>query len=1326
MASTFQSLLSELQNVKPKVTIPTKKKVTAQTLSDISAYATQSQNLSGALGKAYAQTLPTAEKTRIAAETSNAMASAPSQYGFFEGFSPVSPMKQLESTLGQKIDTEATKQTLPYKTGAGVGMAAQFAIPYAAAGKTVSTAVKAAPLVAKLGKTGQAIAGSVGADLAIGLPLNVAYAAKEGLQGKEAAKSIGINTAIDLVTGGLLEIVPIILKSGKKIASKTEFENSTPDEQAEVAEEIIKRYTASQRPLKKINVPVVVEKTIETPKENYAKIEKEALSNISSILGKTPRKDKESVTNLVSAFRKNELGFNELADGILSAVKNIPYSTSANAETVSDIKKYIKSGIKITDDLRQIQDFKQFRVEHAGKVKFSPNGVTVDKIYSELHDAYGNLFPDSITNQVDQLEQIIKVIGKSNDSVKLGDVANDNDLYNIYLEPIIKELEDLSEASKYTKRINSTIPTGKSYPISKSRFNTPMLGRNRPVEQSLTQKQGIVPSAKAEPQIESFKDLGADIARPTKTNEELIAQYGTEARKMQPQARVGVLPSVTDFGEVQKGAISISEARAVNDETLTEIQNAVAEGMATKYGTTNQKALDQAEQILAESGNLDVAYGKFKSVLDDEKQIKPKDIALGYRLLQKYQETGQNAIAADVAMDVSEMLSKVGQSLQASQILKRLSPEGRLVSVQRLAKKLSDKYGVDVKLDDETVNALLTAKTEKEIAESMHNAGTKLWDQIPANVITKLDAYRYISMLLNPKTHVRNIIGNAIFVPVREMKNVYGVALEKAFVKEGERTKAILNPVKDKAYIDLGNKDFDEVKPILMNEGKLDDQARKLEAVVFKNKAGEAIRQFSMNALNKEDGIFMRRAYRSSFAQYLKANKINIAKEIDFKTLEKARAYAANEALKATYRDFSSVASAISRAKTSLKYSKSGSAGTDIAKRVGGMALEGLFPFTKTPINILKRGIEYSPVSLLTASADLVRIAKNGGNVAKALDKMAAGLSGSSIMLLGMLFAHKGIINGGSDYDYSSKQYQSENMKGMQEYSINLPDGGTYTLDWAAPASMPFFVGVELAKSFGEGNGDLSKVVDAITSIDEPIFNMSMLKGINDALKSWKTEGALGDVAMNMGLSYLSQFVPTAAGQIARTADDTRRAYISTAESGTQRKLEKFVQKQIGKIPVAAETNQPYIDLWGRTETSGTALENFLSPGYYRSKNVTSADKAIETLAKKVDAESATDIIPRPSTKYTITQDGTEYRMTPAEFTKFKTTRGKASLNGINKLISSDKYGQMTNDEKVKAIKTIYDDAFDAAKKEFLSSKGVSVEEKVTNKAFADWLKQNQ
>ena len=66
-------------------------------------------------------------------------------------------------------------------------------------------------------------------------------------------------------------------------------------------------------------------------------------------------------------------------------------------------------------------------------------------------------------------------------------------------------------------------------------------------------------------------------------------------------------------------------------------------------------------------------------------------------------------------------------------------------------------------------------------------------------------------------------------------------------------------------------------------------------------------------------------------------------------TLESARKYAMNESLKATYRDFNALATIISRGKhtASGKYGALGKA--------GGIALEGMIPFTKTPLNVKRR-----------------------------------------------------------------------------------------------------------------------------------------------------------------------------------------------------------------------------------------------------------------------------------------------------------------------------------------------------------------------------------
>ena len=135
-----------------------------------------------------------------------------------------------------------------------------------------------------------------------------------------------------------------------------------------------------------------------------------------------------------------------------------------------------------------------------------------------------------------------------------------------------------------------------------------------------------------------------------------------------------------------------------------------------------------------------------------------------------------------------------------------------------------------------------------------------------------------------------------------------------------------------------------------------------------------------------------------------------------------------------------------------------------------------------------------------------------------------------------------------------------------------------------------------------------------------------------------------------MIISYLGQYVPTVGGQIARTVDDTRRTTTSTAESPTKRKLEKALNKQIGKILLRLrKKNEPYIDLWGRTETS-SAVENLIVL-YYRPKNVTFVDKEINKLIELLDEETAKEVIPRVTNSYTVTQDKVEC-MTEKELTQ--------------------------------------------------------------------------
>jgi hypothetical protein len=1190
-----------------------------------------------------------------------------------------------------------------------------FAAPYAAAAKPITAAVSKLPAIAKMSPIAQKIAGSVATDLAVGLPLNVNYALNaEGLRGKDAVKSIAVNTGIDLVTGGILEAVPVLLKSGKRVASKADFDTLPPIEQAEVKSELERlAYESNVRKGKITPQGATLYGNAPQP-----------------IAGELPAPANQIQPELTKVYHGTKSDINDIGELIPGRRLTENGKTLPRAEGTIGNKSTGTNKIYVTDNPQVAMSYgKVLEGYLPGKV-LDVRSITND--FDEIRPEYAELFSDYMTSPyfneypmgrnvfrnsylqgrvenfiVDgspEINEYLKSKGFSAVSIPyIDDVQGPSHEIILLGGNSLKSKQQLAyDAAKGQREVPRTITPNELSGATKTQPQTLPRAIDLPVQPRIPES-GITEQAFAKNgDLPKFKDLGADTFKGNKSIDDLVNEFGAIPKGEQPRAREIDIPRKTDSGEVQQYARTLQESAIVDDTLFNDINEAVLEGSLTKSRKANRVAVDDANSTL-ESG-IDEAMMKFRSVLAADKQATSYDIALGNRVLQELQNQGRYSDAVDVAIDLSQILSETGRTLQAARIAKRLSPEGRLMMVTRTADKVSRKTRTKVKLSDETVRLIGEAKTEKEIVEANQKAAEEIWNQVPANWIDKINSWRYMAMLFNPKTHARNIIGNTIFVPVREFKNLLGAGLERVLIRNGERTKAVLNPVKDKEIIKFADNDFDNVKLILKNEGKIDDNIRPLDAKVFNTRILEGIRKFNLGALDAEDTWFMRAAYDSSLAQYMKANKLTPDKMVGA-SLESARKYAMDEALKATYRDFNSLANLISRGKAAAASGKYGPLG-----RVGGVVLEGAIPFSKTPLNIIKRGLGYSPANLVRGIVNLGRVKSGKVTATEAIDQLASGLSGTALMGLGTWLGYNNIVNG-KEGDFKDKLYNYNQMLGSQNYSLNI-DGKSYTLDWAAPLSMPFFVGVELSKAVKDNNADLASVLDAMTQISDPMINLSMLKGINDIVKTNMSEGSegVGKIGLNVTTGYLGQYVPTLGGQIARTVDDTRRSTISTAGTMLEREVDKFGKKQLAKLPMASKQLEPYIDLWGREQKNGTAIENFLSPGYFKQENITPVDRELLSLIGKLDKETAQKIVPASTAyEYDLTSNSVSYRMTEKESTAYQKTRGQESYKGLNKLFSSVDYRRMNNEEKAKAIQDVYTAAGQKAKYEYFDNKGLPV-----------------
>ncbi|MEG2185560.1 MAG: hypothetical protein RRY12_12840, partial [Cloacibacillus sp.] len=461
--------------------------------------------------------------------------------------------------------------------------------------------------------------------------------------------------------------------------------------------------------------------------------------------------------------------------------------------------------------------------------------------------------------------------------------------------------------------------------------------------------------------------------------------------------------------------------------------------------------------------------------------------------------------------------------------------------------------------------------------------------------------------------------------------------------------------------------------------------------VVFKSKLFgwvNSASKFNNYALEWEDAKALKPAYASAMSQYLAARDADIATlkstKDGKKLMEEARAYAIHEAQKATYRDFSATAVALNRLKK---------------LPATGALMEGLLPFTKTPFNILKRGVEYSPVGLLeTITIGAAQLKSGRITGAEFIDKLAAGMTGTMITALGMLLSRLGLLHGGDDDD--DKQAAMDELQGYQTYSIQIGDVN-YTIDWMAPVALPLFVGAELHDMLSSDEAlTTAEFADALTLVAEPMFSLSMLDGLNRTLTSaGYDENPLSAVIVNMLTSYLGQGFPTIGGQIARTMDAERRVSYIDKNSKRPATLDRFIQSSVmAKIPVLNSQRAEYVDRWGRTDSTQSvilrAFENFLSPGYFNMVKATAVDCELQRLA---DAIGDTSVLPASAAKY-FTVDKVRKDLTADEYVEYSKTRGQTAYALMSELVNGAAYQSMTEEAKAMAVTNVYEYATQSAK----------------------------
>ena len=782
---------------------------------------------------------------------------------------------------------------------------------------------------------------------------------------------------------------------------------------------------------------------------------------------------------------------------------------------------------------------------------------------------------------------------------------------------------------------------------------------------------------------------------------------------------------------VEKTVSTILNSPLTSPEMATVYENAIADGKFDYDVVTDQSAVGLAQAKLDRDGLQETAT-KFIAMVDMGQRITKWDMADAINAYNRAVTEGDRKTAFDLTCAIAAAAHDSAQVTQAMNLMNRLTPEGRLLTLRRLVDRMNDRAARqnraprqstadsgDVEgarvdyidkvtgftLSDELATNYLMAETDAERAAAWDAITTSIADQIPSTFREKANFWRYTSMLTNPTTHIRNIMGNAIQFGARKIKDGIGTAIERAVIKDqSQRTKAV-NVDKDLKAFAKGQYETDQ--NAAMGSGKYSDATaagieREIQSKrkMFRgedvlSRAVQGIGDLNSRALDYEDVIFNRAAYVDSFAQALQAKGVTAAEAhagTRVADVEAARAYAIEEAQRATYRNTTALSEALSKMG---RYQ-----GDNQVLRAASFAADAFLPFRKTPANILTTGLDYSPIGLGKGVKEAMLDVKSGKcTAADAVDSIASGLTGTGILALGAYLAAEGLLHVRAGDD--DKEEAFEKSMGKQDYAIQIGNK-SYTLDWAVPAAMPLFAGAAIMESVRKGGGTFDALVDSLLGMQDVVLETSMLSSLNDLVSNISYAKSKPMYLIDRAASsYAGQYIPTIGSKVASVFDDTvRKSYVEKGSGQVASDVNYFLQGAAKKVPGARNQLQPMVDMWGNEVSNGSAPErvfqSFLSPGFLKAQDNSPATQEIRRLAK---ATGDSTVYPAAAEKsYTV--KGETRTLTGEKYTRYAKAMGQTRKELVEAAVKLPAYKSMSDSEKSDYIQNVYKYARETARQQ--------------------------
>ena len=878
---------------------------------------------------------------------------------------------------------------------------------------------------------------------------------------------------------------------------------------------------------------------------------------------------------------------------------------------------------------------------------------------------------------------------------------------------VVNELTSVYEKRDFQNYINRTIEDGKNiYTNEKTEQWLPRRGLQLPTRFTTdsvsynNNSTNTVQSQIAPLPLNNMHNNQSNILNPLE-----ISQLTPEDANTTP-----ILPNL-NRNRINDGESSFASNIRNKTNMLNETQkNIILSEEDVKYydKVTNEESLNKAFGRLNEGGEAETRNWFYRHTRDENGKMKSNvssvDVAEGYILLKQYADSGDYDSMVSVAKTMRDMGTEAGQAVQAFNIMARMTPEGMVKYAQS---ELSEAYDRMVKnktkkwIDQHQKDFDLTPQETAAIMDIMQNVSTMpdgydkrvelakiqkiMTDKLPPERGAGIKSWMRISMLFNPKTQVRNVAGNAIIAPVNSFSDLFASMADKIVgSKTGYRTTGVTNI---QNYV----KGFKEGLYQSYNDFKQGINTRNIQGNRFEIGEGKSFNNNTAigKALNRVDSLlsFMLDAGDRTFYEATFTNSINNQLVLNNTTevTQDMIDIATQEALSRTWQDNNNYTRFV----------------LSVRKMLNNVNFKGyglgdvLIPFAKTPANLTKAIVDYSPVGLVNTLVKGKRL-KNAIETNQFTPQMqhdfvqtlGKATVGTMLYIAGYALAKAGIVSGESDDDKDVQNFM-KNTLGVNSYSIKIGDK-SFTYDWAQPIAAPLSIMANIVQKEDEDANALETILSSLDTAGNILLEQSFMESINTALNN---NDGLASGIQEAIFDLPARAIPTFMKQIADMVDGTQRTSFEYGKS-----LESAINSVKSKIPFLSKTLAPSVDSMGREIQKYGGKNNifnvFFNPANVSTENISESAGEIYRLYQETGDAT---IMPRVAPYY-INKDGEKITLNSSQRATYQKTSGSIIEEEVQRLLDNSEYKKLTDEDKASVISDIVNYSYNIAQKEVLGT----------------------